>query len=501
MQKQTHKLLWLLVGLLGLLLTGCAGSSATTPPQQIVIGENTDLGGYDPGTTMSPFIRTLVFNSLVELDADFKLVPALAERWTMSPDGKTWTFTLRQGVKFHDGAPLTATVVKQNLERLRAGSGKVWLMDVTSVEARGEHVVQVVMNKPSFTFASDLAVPFLSIVGPSGVDAAGKVVKAIGTGPYSLESWQKDQQFVLKRNPSYWGGSAKNEKLVFKVIRDPDSRAMALEAGSVDLISLRQSLTAATRLSGNPKLKMEKRLGQTSEIMFLNVNSPALQELAVRQAIGHSLNIGKLVPSLLGVNAEAGKTFFSPAYGDYALKDETTLPYDPDRARQLLAGKSLKLRLAFGAKNAEDSLLAGAIQSELKAVGVAAALEPLEDAALMDALKKKNYDLIMLGQSFVPHDEPSSHYRRGYYHPLSTFDVYRTPELTGLIDRLFATAEPAERLHLHHRIQATIAGAMPVIVLFHRNNIVAMKQQVMGYKVSVGTWQLYRGLTEAYVQP
>ena len=167
----------------------------------------------------------------------------------------------------------------------------------------------------------------------------------------------------------------------------------------------------------------------------------------------------------------------------------------------MLAGKSLKLRLAFGAKNAEDSLLAGAIQSELKAVGVAAALEPLEDAALMDALKKKNYDLIMLGQSFVPHDEPSSHYRRGYYHPLSTFDVYRTPELTGLIDRLFATAEPAERLRLHHRIQATIAGAMPVIVLFHRNNIVAMKQQVMGYKVSVGTWQLYRGLTEAYVQP
>ncbi len=501
MQKQNRKVLWLLACLLGgLLLAGCGGKPAASP-QQIVIGENADLGGYDPGTTMSPFIRCLVFNSLVELDADFKLVPALAERWTMSPDGKTWTFTLRQGVKFHDGSPLTAAVVKQNLDRLRQGSGKVWLIDVASIETNGEYIVKVLMNKPSFTFASDLAVPFLSIVGPNGTDSAGKVVKAIGTGPYSLESWQKDQEFVLKRNPDYWSGSAKNEKLVFKVIRDPDSRAMALEAGSVDLISLRQSLTAATRLSGNPKLKMDKRLGQTSEIMFLNVNSPALQDLAVRQAIGHSLNIGKLIPSLLGANAEVGKNFFSPAYGDYVLKRDTTLPYDSERAIQLLAGRSPRLRLAFGAKNAEDSLLAGAIQAELKAVGLTVVLEPLEEAALMDAMKKKNYDLIMLGQSFIPHDEPSSHYRRGYYHPASTFDVYRTPELTGLIDQLFATAEPAERLRLHHHIQEKIAGAMPMIVLFHRNNIVAMKQQVMGYKVSTGTWQLYRGLAETYVKP
>ncbi|MCX7781424.1 MAG: ABC transporter substrate-binding protein [Negativicutes bacterium] len=501
--------------LISTIMAGCGGGKTETA-QQIIIGENVDLGGYDPGTDMSPFIRTLIFNCLVELDADFKLTPGLAERWEMTPDGKMWTFYLRKGVSFHDGTPLTADIVKKNMDRLKNGAGKAWLTDVAEVQTINEVTVKFIMKSPSFTFASDLAVPFISIVSPGAVDASGKVVKAIGTGPFSLETWVKDQEFVLSRNTNYWGGAPKVEKLVFKVIRDPDARAMALEAGSVDIISLRQTLTAASRLATNNKIKIDKRLGQTSEIMFLNVDSPALQDLAVRKAVGHSLNIREMIPGLLGDNAEPGQTFFSPAYGKFVMPQNSVLPYDLAKAKGLLddagwremganairtkEGAALRLRLVYGAKNAEDSLLAGAIQNDLKAAGIAVSLVPLEDAALMDSLKNKNYDLIMVGQSFIPHDEPSSHYRRGYFHPQSTYNVFRTPELTKTIDQLFATADTNERFALHHRIQSVISEQVPVIVLFHRNNMVAMKKNIMGYKVSVGTWQLYRGLDKAYVQ-
>lgn len=499
-QKQCREMVIAVAIMMLFLLAGCGGQGVTS--KQIIVGENVDLGGYDPATDMSPFSRLLIYNSLVELDANFQLTPGLAERWEMSPDGKRWTFHLRKGVLFHDGTPLTAEIVKNNMDRLRTGSQKVWLAEVSEVQAETEGIVRFIMKSPAFTFASDMTVPFLSIVSPTALDAQGKVVKAIGTGPFRLEKWQKDQEYVLQKNASYWGGAPKVDRLVFKVIRDPDARAMALDSGTVDFASLRQSLTAAAQLAKNNKLKLEKRLGQTSEILFFNVNSPALKDLRVRQAVAHGMDIQGMIPALLGINAEPGKTFFSPAYGNFVMPQASFPQYDPAKAKALLAGvgEGLTLRLVYGAKNAEDSLLAGAIQSQLKAIGITLTLVPMEDAALMDSLKKKSYDMIMLGQSFIPHNEPASCYRRGYFHPQSTYDVLRTPEITQAIDQLFATADLGARIVQHHQIQKLISDQAAMVVLFHRNNIVAMKKNIVGFEVSVGTWQLYRGLAKADVQ-
>ncbi|CQR70163.1 Nickel-binding periplasmic protein precursor [Sporomusa ovata DSM 2662] len=500
--------------LAGMFFTGC-GNGKTQAVQQIVIGESTDLGGYDPETNMSYYIRALIFNTLVELDADFKLQPALAERWEMTPDGKTWTFYLRKGVAFHDGTPLTAQIVKQNMDRLRTGMWRSFLPDIADVQATDDLTVVFHLKSPSFIFASDLTVPSYSIVSPTALDVNGKVVKAIGTGPYILEFWQKDQDFVLKRNDNYWGQAPKNEKLVFKVISDPDARAMALEAGMVDFISLRQSLTAAGRLAQNNKLKLEKRLGQTSEMLYFNVNNPVLKDLRVRKAVAHSLNIKEMIPGLLGDSAEPGHAFFSPVFGKYVMPKDVVLPYDLKQAQEYLTAAgwqvgpdgvrmkdrvSLRVRIAFGAKNAEDSLLAGVIQNSLKEVGIIAELVPLEDAALMDALKNKSYDLLMFGQFYIPHNEPSPHYLSGHYHPKAMYGLLTTPEITEAIDQLVITANNKERVALHHKIQGLISEQVPVIVLFHRNNIAAMKKNIMDYENSVGVWQVYRGLEKAYVQ-
>lgn len=500
--KNKYLLLLVLLLLTLLSVTGCGNDRKTS--NQIVIGEHADLGGYDPASTMSPFVRSLVFNSLVELDADFKLVPALAESWQMSADGKEWVFKLRDNVKFHDGTPLTAEVVKQNFQRLKtAPAAKVWLLDLQDISVVNKNTVKFVMVRPAFTFAADIAVPIMSIVAPAALDEKGVATKAIGTGPFALASWNKGQEFVMTANQSYWGGAPKVDKLVFKVITDPESRAMALESGAVDFISLRQSLTAAGRLAKNNNIKLDKRLGQTSEIMFFNLQSPALQNLAVRKAVAQAINIESMIKNLLGDNAEPGKQFFSPAYGDFVLPNAVNPPYNQAQARQLLeqvGATNINLKLVYGAKNAEDSLLVGAIQADLQAVGIGTTLVPLEDAALMKAFKEKNFDLIMLGQSFIPHNEPASHYRRGYYHPQSTYPVLTMPELTAQIEQLYNTGGAAQRNALHQAIQRQISEQMAVIVLFHRNNMVAGKKNIEGYQLSVGTWQIYRGLDKAYVK-
>ena len=157
-------------------------------------------------------------------------------------------------------------------------------------------------------------------------------------------------------------------------------------------------------------------------------------------------------------------------------------------------GRPLSLKLTVVGKNAENMLLAGAIQHYLKAVGCDLSLLPVENAVIVDDLKNRKYDMLMLGQWLIPHNEPATHYRQGYYHEKSSYRVFVQPELTALIELLEATANRQERLKLHHEIQDRIAEEMPTFMIFHRNNVVGVKKELADLRLSVGTWQLYRDL-------
>jgi peptide/nickel transport system substrate-binding protein len=488
----------------------CPTGAAATWPQRSIIGEDTDISGFDPALNDSPFaFRPLIYNGLLELDLDFQVKPGLAEKWRRSSDGKEWVFTLRDGVRFHDGTPLDAAIVKRNFERLQEGPQKGWLSDVEQIAAQDRLTVRLRMKSPNFIFDSHVTPPFLSIVAPSALGEKGQVLKAVGTGPFVVQSWKKGEECVLKANPHYWGGKPQVETLVFKIIRDPDSRAMALEAGTVDLISLRTSLTAAERIARNPKFKVLKRTGQTSEVIFCNPDLPQIADKRVRRALAMALDIPKMVHELLGESAEPGGFFFAPGFGEYVSPQRYVPAYDPQKAKSMLAeagwkpgpgeiltkdGRRLSLKLTIVGKNAEDMLLAAAIQHYLKAVGCELTLFPVENAAIVEALKNRKYEMLMLGQWLIPHNDPAPHYRQGYYHEKGSYPVFVKPEITELIDRLEKTGPRQERLKLHHQIQNRIGEEMPTLMIFHRNNVVAVKKEIADLRLSVGTWQLYRDL-------
>lgn len=502
-----------------LFVTGCQGGNqpgTSSVPQELVIGEQFDLGGYDPSSSMSSFVRALIFNNLVELDLDFKKSPGLAKSWDMSSDGKTWTFYLRENVVFHDGTPWNAEVAKFNLEWQMAGSGKTWLAAVDQVEVVGEHKMVVHLKVPVFTFASDLTPPFLAMISPQAIDAEGKVTAAIGTGPFKLASWTKDSEFVMERNDDYYGGAPKLEQVTFKVIPDAETRAMALEAGQIQMMSGREALTAVQRLKEKDNLKLVKRMGQTSELLFFNVYQEPFDDLRVRQAVAHAINLQTIVPTLLGDLAEPPKNFFTPAYGEFLDTSPQMPEYNVGKAKQLLAeagwkdengngilekdGKPLKATMYLGAKNEEDKLLSAVIQANLKDIGMDLELRLVEEAALREALQKKQYDMIMIGQWLVPHDDPTSHYLKGYWHSDSTYTIYTDTELDQLVEQLATSLDAGERIKMHRQIQAEVLSQTPVIVIFHRNNVMVMDKQVENFTVSVGTWQIFRGLTDTYMK-
>ncbi|UNC93027.1 ABC transporter substrate-binding protein [Candidatus Contubernalis alkaliaceticus] len=482
--------------------------------QEVVIGEQFDLGGYDPSSSMSSFVRALVYNNLVELDLNFNKVPGLAESWEMSPDGKTWTFGLRRDVFFHDGTPWDSEAAKFNLE-WQIEKGQTWLSAVEDIQTPDSHTLVINLKVPVFTFVSDITPPFLAMVSPKAIDDEGNVTEAIGTGPFKLVSWTKDSQFVMEKNEDYFDSAPTLDRLIFKIIPDAETRALALDAGQIDMMSGREALTVVQRFSDYEGIDIIKRMGQTSELLFFNIYKEPFEDIRVRQAVAYAVNMEALVSDLLTDLAEPSSNFFSEAYKEYLNINPNMPSYNPERAQTLLeeagwtiasdgilekGGQKLKAVLCFGAKNEENRLLSTAIQGILKDIGIEVELKALEDAALRESLTEKDYDMLMIGQWFVPHDDPTSHYQGGYWHSNSAYTIYTSEQLDGMIDDLAGSLDYQERVKLHRAVQAEILEHTPFMVVFHRNNIMLVNQKVKNFNISIGTWQIFRGLTETVVE-
>lgn len=509
----------LLLGLPGCANNGNASSSqpSKSVPQELVIGENIDLGGYDPGKEMSSFVRFLIFDGLVELGYNYEKIPGLATKWQMSEDGKSWTFKLREGVKFHDGEPWNSEAARINFQERINGGSTGFYQAIQSLETPDEFTFVVNFSTPMFTFSSDIAVPTYGMVSPKAFNAKHQVTAAIGTGPFKLDNWTKDVEFVLTANKDFYEGAPILEKLTFRVIVDGNTRAMALESGQIDLMSGRNALTSLESLKAKENIQIIKTLGQTSEIVMINTFDQTLRNLDLRKAIAASVDFAGTVPALLTDLAKPAENFFSPVYGRFVDPALQLPKYNPEAAKGFLQkagyecspkdgcyyknGLKLVIDCLVDSKNEEDKALASVMQEQLKRNGIEMTITMLDSAAIKEKVSKKHdYQLAMQGQNYIPTDDPSVHYKNGYYHNKSFYNVYSTPELDKKVDRLFHSLDENERLALHKEIQKEITAQVPVIMMFHRNNIIIAHKKLAGYEMAKGTWQIYKGLEKASIR-
>lgn len=488
-------------------------AEAQAVPQELVIGENEDLGGYDPMSNMNPFtIRALIFNTLVQLDYDYTMKPALAESWEMAPDGKTWTFHLRQGVTFHDGEPWNAEAAKFNWEeRIAAGKDGAagFLKAIDSMETPDEYTFVVNLSKPYFTFASEITPPMYSMVSPKAFDENHEVTAAIGTGAFKLDSWKKDSEIVLVKNGDYYDGAPELDKITFKVIPDSNSRALALESGEIDMMSGRSALTSLETLKKLDNIQVIKTMGQTSVFCLMNTHCELLSDIRMRQAIAHAVDFTITVPQLLGDLAEPAVNLFSPVFGEF-IDPSVKLPaYDPDETMRLLTelgyqdtdgdgfvdkgGQKLTIDVIVTANNEEDKALCAIMQDQLKKVGIELTITPLDGATLRANTTGGEYQLAMQGQNYVPNNDPTINYT-GYFTSDSIYNVYSDDTLDAMVEDLRNSLDKDARLQMHKQIQKYILDQTPLIMVFHRNNIVLCDQKVADFKIAAGTWQLYKGL-------
>jgi peptide/nickel transport system substrate-binding protein len=430
----------------------------------------------------------------------------------MSPDGLVWTFHLRRNVRFHDGQPWNARAALANFRRLDGYPG---LSDTASVDTPDDYTQVSRMKQPAYNLSSNLARTMLSMVSPAAINPDGSLSGAVGSGPYKLAKWDRNVEYVFEANDDFWGGRPNLRKITFKVITDAQARASALESGEIDMMSGYQSLAAVKRLMNDSRFQIIKTVQNTSAVIFFNINRAPLDNPAVRQAVGHALDLPSMINNLLPGLASPPEGFFSPAYGDLVNPAVRNPPFDPARAQALLDeqgwvrgsggtrrrdGTPLTVTLTYGAANTEDSLLAPVIRDSLKNIGIDLRLNPVEGAALDEIQETKNYDMILAGQSFIPTDDPSFNYQRGYWHSGSYYKIYTSPSLDSLIDRLAVTMDTVRRRDLHWAVQKEITDQFPTLMVYHRNSIRLAKRGVKNFDISSGCWHINRALKDVSIE-
>ncbi len=269
------------------LLTGCAEKQSEAT---IVVATKSDIGSIEPSQMKQ--VTFLVYQGLVTLDPKLNNTPCLATSWQPSADGKEWTFNLRKGVKFHDGSEFDSNDVKVTFERLKE-SGLITDVGLERVECPDKHTVKFILKEPNFMFPNLLTSYNYAIISETALDPDGKLLKVIGTGPFIFEDWIKGDRVVLKANQEYWAGRPRLDKVIVRIITEPEVAVSALEAGEIDMTLLFQAVSHINRVKQNPNLKIVSTIGDVNNMLVMNVSRMPFNDLKVRKALNYAIEKNK----------------------------------------------------------------------------------------------------------------------------------------------------------------------------------------------------------------
>ena len=463
-------------------------------------------GGYEVGYCM--------FDRLVDFDADLRIVPSLATRWEMAADVKSVRFTLRQGVKFHDGTPFDAAAVKFNVERLmdreRTPTNRPLWDVVSGVEIVDAQTV-VVRTKAEFSqILNSFAHGSGSMVSPASVAKHGEKGVAqnpVGAGPFMLESFTPGQEVALKAFDGYWGGKPATDRLVFKFIAEPATRIAALRTGAVDIVdSVPVQLVAGLKREAG--IDVLTRPGLRPLGLVINLSAAPFDDVRVRQALNHAVPVKQIAERVFFGFAKASD---SPLVFDtQGYKRAGEYEFSADKAKALLAqagyvpgadgklqknGQPLRIRmLASEGLFPGDVSIAEICQRSFQQIGIDAVITKVEGGAYWGELRRERaaltFDIAFFG--FNPSNAS------GLYHLESLFksnaddngklDVwnigrYRNARVDELLKKANETPDLATQNALLGEVQKIVWDEAPYVWLHVNENVTAVRKGVKGVEV------------------
>jgi peptide/nickel transport system substrate-binding protein len=467
--------------------------------------------------------RQLMYNSLMKKNERLEYVPELAENVQVSPDGLSVTFTLRDGVKFHSGKPLTSADVKYTFDQLLRpdspspkapsffeGTGAARQPFITAVEAPDARTVVFRLRKPWLELFANMTP--IGIIPEGGFDTLEQ--QPNGTGPFKFVAQNRGERSVdMAANEEYWEGAPSIKQLRVRVILDAGTQQAELQSGTAHL-ALNTALTpdAVVALGNSPNLKVEQSPGANIQYLGLNTEAAPLNDARVRRAVAHAIDRESLIKNLLQGQARVAHSMLPPESWAYAAGQ--VYNYDPARAKQLLDEAGLRdpdgdgpaarqtppVVMKISATNAVARQSAGVIQNALKDVGLNVSIETLEDNTLREQLVNGQYHLT-IGRWVGGNQDPI------FLRDLFTFLMgqgnyrfnrsrYSNPEVDKLLGEAVNTADRARAADLYRRAQEIISRDMPTLPLWYPNNIAVAQNSVGNINVDPSAdWRFMRSVT------
>ena len=462
--------------------------AAAAPAGEVKIALAAEPNTFDPHLTVGRNTQIFIVNvydGLTARDAKGALVPALAESWKrLTPT--TWQFTLRKGVKFHNGDDFNAECVKFTLDRGTNPETKATiaseLSTIASTEIVDPYTVNVVTKAPDFLLPVRLGELFGLMLSPKHTAAAGKEAIATrpnGTGPFKLVSWSKNESMVLEANESYWRGAPKVKRLVVRPILEDAARVAALQAGEVDLIAPVPHVRIE-ELKRNDKLVVKTIPAPRIFHVTIDVRKPPFDNVKVRQALNHAVDVNAIVKTLyfghgtrLATVVDKGALGYDPGIAPYS--------YDPARARALVAEAGFPNGLdtefdSFTGSIADHSKPAEAIVGFLQKAGVRAKMNLFEFAAFGPRrVQNQTAPLFIysIGNAYL---EPSWVIRWMTQGGLGMH--YKNPKLDEMLTRIEATDDPKKRAPQYSAVQKLLKEEAPFIFLFQADAAFGMSSRI-----------------------
>ncbi|HLO11790.1 MAG TPA: ABC transporter substrate-binding protein [Pseudoneobacillus sp.] len=524
MKKNTFKMLLVALLAISMFLAGCSNKTSqssndgkkdpvaedTTPKKDtLVYGRGGDSVSLDPiSTTEGETFKVTdnIFENLVSFgEQDMELNPGLAESWEVTPDGLTYTFKLRQGVKFHDGTDFNADAVLFNFNRwmngteedfpyytmfggYKADEGHV-IKEITAVDP---YTVKFVLKRPQAPFLKNLAMSPFGISSPAAVEQYGDDYRShpVGTGPFKFVEWKANDTITIEKNPDYWQqGLPKLNKVIFRVIPENTARLNALASGEIDVMDGLNNSDEATVLANENLQVIERPSMNVGYIGLTNTHKPFDNKL-VRQAINYAIDKQSIIDAFYGGKAQAAVNPMPPAIPGYNDAIEA-YPFDLEKAKSLLAeaGYADGFKMDLWAMPVarpympEAMKVAEVIQASLAKIGVTVNIQSVDWATYLEKAKNGEFDSFMLGWTGDNGDADNFLYTLLDKDSIGSNNsaMYNSEELHKILIQAQTEVDEDARNELYKKAQEIIHEDAPWVPLVHSIPLLAASKDVVNY--------------------
>ena len=493
--------LFLALVMVGAVLPGCGDGSKDPGGQgnngktgepvkggEIPIGIAQDLDdSLDPHQTVAAGTREVLFNifeGLVKPNSDGEMIPAVAEKYTLSEDGTTYTFTLREGVKFHNGQTVTAEDVVYSINRCAAvpeGQEKPLVAAfsaVKSVEALDEKTVAVTIAQRDLEFISYMTAAIIP------ADYENQDTAPVGTGPFRFVSRTPQQDFVMERFEDYWGAPAWLDKVTYKICENADALVMNLNGGSIDLCA---HLTSAQASQLNQNFQVLEGTMNLVQAIYLNNQAKPFDNQLVRQALCYAIDRQGIMDMVADGHGTAVGSSIYPAFTKYFLPELVDkYPHDVAKAKELLAqagypdGFDMTISVPNNYQPHMDT--AEVVAEQLREAGINVTIQPVEWSTWLDTIYNgRQFQATVVGVDAANMtaramlERFTSDYGKNFIN-------YNNPAYDALFQKAINAQDEAGQTDLYKQMETMLADTAANVYIQDLCDLVAMRQDLGGLK-------------------